>query len=248
MADRIRFVLRGAEVTGQSEVTGQLSNTTWLAAFSPLSSTGRPGTEPWLWRSAAACCLGRWRAPPCDRWARRPLTSSSPSPLPSRKSSKPSRTLCVCRRSRHAITAAPDTHAITAAKRTQPPPLAGTQVCAGGGDARRRGVRPHHGVPAARLRQGVGAGPGQHTHPRGVRRARPRLPRGLSHRGGARVRLHGNRARQSPSIHTAALRNAIACLASSVQPAGHLFSPQRPPPRSAVAPSPRRPCPRHRAS
>ena len=42
--------------------------------------------------------------------------------------------------------------------------------------------------------------------------------------------------------------SAIACLASSVQPAGHLFSPQRPPPRSAAAPSPRRPCPRHRAS
>ena len=42
--------------------------------------------------------------------------------------------------------------------------------------------------------------------------------------------------------------SAIACLASSVQPAGHPFSPQRPPPRSAAAPSPRRPCPRHRAS
>ena len=210
----------------------------------PFSVLSHQATEPWLWPSRAACCLGRWRAPPCDRSARRPLRSSSHSPLPSRKSSKPSRTLCVCCRSRHTL---------SLPRSTPPPPLAGTQVCAGGGDARRRGVRPHHGVPAARLRQGVGAGPGQHARPRGVRRARPRLPRGLPHRGGARVRLHGNRAHQSPSIHTAALRSEA--VPSPAWPAGFSTScrsarrsaRQRHPHRDAPPPHPL-PCPRHRAS
>jgi hypothetical protein len=145
------------------------------------------------------------------------------------------------------------THTLSLPRSTPPPPLAGTQVCAGGGDARRRGVRPHHGVPAARLRQGVGAGPGQHARPRGVRRARPRLPRGLPHRGGARVRLHGNRAHQSPSIHTAALRSEA--VPSPVWPAGFSTScrsarrsaRQRHPHRDAPPPHPL-PCPRHRAS
>ena len=248
MADRIRFVLRGRKPPDSRRVTGH-GTIPWLAAFSPLSSTGRPG------HGAMAVALSR-------RVLSRPLARAALRPLGTAAADvEQSFSLALSEEQQafkdavrlpplptHAITATPDTRAITAARRTPPPPLAGTQVCAGGGDARRRGVRPHHGVPAARLRQGVGAGPGQHTHPRGVRRARPRLPRGLPHRGGARVRLHGNRARQSPSIHTAALRNAIACLASSVQPAGHLFSPQRPPLRSAAAPSPRRPCPRHRAS